>query len=255
VKKIGVLPSLVTLGNLLCGFGAIVCASSEVSPLEVEPNFELAAWLIFLAMVFDGLDGRIARLARLTSDFGRELDSLCDIVSFGVAPAVLVHRMTAYYQRPHLPTQAIWLLCALFAVCAALRLARFNVETSPEEDAHDYFQGLPSPAAAGLIAGMVVVNSCFHSDVVVFLLPVAALVAGVLMISSVRYVHVLNRLVRGRRSFRYLVEMVFLLIIVALNVRLALACSFVAYALTGPAGLVEEQVRSWRAPADTEVHS
>jgi CDP-diacylglycerol--serine O-phosphatidyltransferase len=254
MKKIAVLPSLVTLGNLLCGFGAVVCASSEVSPLEVEPNFELAAWLIFLAMVFDGLDGRIARLARMTTRFGTELDSLCDVVSFGIAPAVLVQRM-AIYQEHHLPAEAIWLLSALFAVCAALRLARFNVLTTPDEEAHFYFQGLPSPAAAGVIASMVVVNMCFHGNWIVWLLPFAAVVCGALMISNIRYVHLLNRILRGRRSFRYLVEIVFFLIIMALNVRLALACSFVAYALTGPIGLLEDRLRSrHHVPADQGVH-
>ena len=255
MKKIGVLPSLVTLGNLLCGFGAIVCASSEVSPIELEPNFELAAWLILLAMVFDGLDGRIARLTNVSTDFGMELDSLCDVVSFGLAPAVLVHRMALYYQAPDLPSEAIWSLSALFVVCAALRLARFNVETSPQEEAHDTFQGLPSPAAAGLIAGLVVVNRCFFGNHVVFLLPFAAVLGGALMISNIRYVHVLNRIIRGRHSFRYLVEIVFFLIIMALNLRLALACSFVAYALTGPVGALEEMLRSTGAPADREIHS
>jgi len=252
MKKIAVLPSLVTLGNLLCGFAAIICASTDVSPLEGGPDFELAAWLIFLGMVFDGLDGRIARMTKQTSGFGTELDSLCDVVTFGVAPAVLVQRLAASCHVFHLPGQVIWLASALFAVCAALRLARFNVTTSPEEEAHDYFQGLPSPAAAGLVAGMVVVNRCFHGDYVVLMLPFVAATAGVLMVTNLRYVHVVNRIMRDNKSFGYIVELVlFLLVITILNPRLTLACGFAAYALTGPAGVLEEYIRL-HGPASAE---
>ena len=255
MKKIAVVPSLVTLGNLLCGFGAIICASAEVSPIEAEVNFELAALLIFAAMVFDGLDGILARAAKVTSDFGEQLDSLCDVVSFGVAPAVLVHRMYTFrmslgYEAPHLPVEAVWLFSAVFAVGAALRLARFNVETSPDPDAHEYFKGLPSPGAAGLVAGMIVMNSSFHGDYIVTLLPVAALVGGVLMVGNVRYVHVLSRILRGNKPFHYVVKLVFfLLVILRLNWRLTLGCSFVAYALTGPVGMIGDYIRSRRRPA------
>jgi len=255
MKKIAVVPSLITLGNLLCGLGAILCASAEVSPIEAEVNFELAALLIFAAMVFDALDGILARAAKATTDFGAQLDSLCDVVSFGVAPAVLVHRMYTYRMllgdpALHLPSEAVWLFSAMFAVGAALRLARFNVETSPDPEAHETFKGLPSPGAAGLIAGLIVMNRSFHGEFIVALLPIAAVVGGALMVGSIRYTHVLSRILRGNKPFHYVVKLAFfLLIILVLNWRLALGCSFVAYAFTGPAGMIEDYIRSRRKPA------
>ena len=256
MKKIAVVPSLVTLGNLLCGFAAIVFASAEVSPLEGGANFELAAWLIFLGMVFDGLDGRVARMTGQTTDFGCQLDSLCDAVTFGAAPAVLVHRMVSASTEFHLPAQAIWLASALYAVCAILRLARFNVTTSADEESHDYFQGLPSPAAAGLVASLVLVNGCFHGERIVPFLPLAAIAGGLLMVSNMPYVHMLNRIVRGKKSFGYVVELtLFLLVITALNARLTLACSFGAFALTGPMGLLEEAIARRRRTAQDRAVS
>ena len=109
--------------------------------------------LIFLAMIFDALDGYVARLSRTASDFGAELDSLCDLVTFGVAPAFLLVKMCPQFAYLH--RDAVWVIAASFAACAALRLARFNVETS-DEDEHLHFSGLPSPAAAAAIAGFAI---------------------------------------------------------------------------------------------------
>ena len=113
----------------------------------------LSGWLIFVAMIFDGLDGYVARLSRTASDFGAQLDSLCDVVSFGVAPGFLLVKMCPQFTYLH--RQAVWVIAAAFAACAALRLARFNVETSDDDD-HLYFSGLPSPAAAAVIAGFAI---------------------------------------------------------------------------------------------------
>ena len=108
----------------------------------------LAGWLIFLAMIFDALDGHVARLAKTTSDFGAQLDSLCDVVTFGVAPAFLLVKMCPGFTFNH--SQMVWIIAAAYACCAALRLARFNVETDDEDD-HMNFSGLPSPAAASVV--------------------------------------------------------------------------------------------------------
>ena len=120
-------------------------------------NCMFSAWLIFLAMVFDALDGYMARLAKSASEFGAELDSLCDMVSFGVAPAFLLVKMCPQFSFLH--KEAVWVIAASYAVCAALRLARFNVETSDEDD-HMSFRGLPSPAAAASVAGFAIL---FHT--------------------------------------------------------------------------------------------
>ena len=148
------LPNLFTLAALFSGFYAIVQAMNE--------RFEYAAMGIFAAMVLDGLDGRIARLTRTQSDFGAELDSLSDMVSFGVAPALVVYtwalRDFAFSQTvpllgPWLSTRLGWIAAFIYCACAALRLARFN--TNHDVLDKRYFQGLPSPAAACVLAGLV----------------------------------------------------------------------------------------------------
>ena len=148
------LPNMFTLAALFSGFYAIVQAMNE--------RFEYAAIGIFAAMVLDGLDGRIARLTRTQSDFGAELDSLSDMVSFGVAPALVVYtwalRDFAFAQTvpllgPWLSTKLGWIAAFIYCACAALRLARFNTNIDVVDKR--YFQGLPSPAAACVIAGMV----------------------------------------------------------------------------------------------------
>ena len=154
---------MLTLGNLVCGFFAIVVASRIVAvkddrladrPHHDRPHRrDVSGWLIFLAMVFDALDGYVARLSRTASDFGAQLDSLCDLVTFGVAPAFLLVKICPHFALFH--HQAVWVIAASYAACAALRLARFNVETG-DEDEHLHFSGLPSPAAAAAIAGFAI---------------------------------------------------------------------------------------------------
>src|SRR5436190_23067922 len=161
-KLIAVLPTLLTLGNAVCGFGAITFAAKLGPVAQGGPTGEalsfICALLIFGAMVFDMLDGSAARLTRQTSELGAQLDSLCDAISFGVAPAFL---MLPFVTR-HLqdvepgrflflyPPRMLWTIAVLYMLCAVLRLGRFNVETD-EDDTHEGFSGLPSPAAAGTV--------------------------------------------------------------------------------------------------------
>jgi len=181
IRTISVFPTLLTLGNLVCGFFAIVVAARVEKPVAPPPDVEnarilldawnvmISGWLIFLAMVFDALDGYVARLARTSSDFGAQLDSLCDLVTFGVAPGFLLVKMCPRFAYFH--SEAVWVIAAAFAACAALRLARFNVETG-DEDEHAHFTGLPSPAAAAAIAGFAIMfytlrqpdNPLIHAD-------------------------------------------------------------------------------------------
>lgn len=163
IRTISVFPTLLTLGNLICGFFAIVVAARIDKPsasllqegIDIADTYNvmLSGCLIFVAMVFDALDGYVARLARTTSDFGAQLDSLCDVVSFGVAPGFLLVKMCPRFTFVH--DQAVWVIAAAFAACAALRLARFNVESSDDDD-HLYFSGLPSPGAAAVVAGFAI---------------------------------------------------------------------------------------------------
>src|SRR5207248_6808202 len=155
--KIAIIPTLLTLGNGVCGFAAILCASRIPAGASVgaDPNFALAGWLIIAAMLFDALDGYVARLSKTASKFGGELDSLCDAISFGVAPAFLLLRLGPAWdpQRPILH-QLCTGIAVLYMVCAILRLARFNVENTPDPASHRRFRGLPSPGAAGCLASL-----------------------------------------------------------------------------------------------------
>src|SRR5436305_340014 len=137
VKKIAVLPTLLTLGNGICGFVAITFASkiTAVSSPADDTNFAWAGWFILFAMLCDMLDGYVARLTKTASDFGGELDSLCDVVSFGVAPAFLLLKLGPGASHPFLH-QVVAGIAALYFACTALRLARFNVENDPDPAAH-----------------------------------------------------------------------------------------------------------------------
>ena len=179
-KVFAVLPTMLTLGNAVCGFGAITILARVAPNLDVvgassDPVQQMfhAALLIFAAMLFDALDGSAARLTNQTSEFGAMLDSLCDVVSFGVAPAFMMLKLNhalpqlADFSTPfsyHYPINFLWSIAALFMACAILRLARFNVETD-EEDTHEGFSGLPSPAAAGVLATFPIVVKGLKKDI------------------------------------------------------------------------------------------
>jgi CDP-diacylglycerol--serine O-phosphatidyltransferase len=257
LRSVAVFPTLFTLGNLVCGFFAIVVAARVARPdsAVMEPaavveadltNLMLSAWLIFLAMVFDALDGHVARLSRTTSDFGAQLDSLSDLVTFGVAPAFLLVKLCPRFAFLH--REAVWIIAASFTVCAALRLARFNVETSDEDD-HLYFSGLPTPAAALCIASFAMMiytlrikdrdwllyayAEQIHS-VLQTILPGFAVVLALLMVSRIPYPHLVNQLFRGQRSFSHLVGLVFALVAIMVIHGYALPIVCAGYALGSP---------------------
>lgn len=163
--KIYLLPNLMTAGNLFCGFaaalkileGALIQAEAGHDPILVAraadlaaDKFHLAIWLILASCLFDLLDGRLARLGGNESPFGREFDSLADIVSFGVAPAFMVYRIVL-----HEFARTGWIIASIYLVCGALRLARFNcLAAANSKSANKEFRGFPIPAAAGLIASL-----------------------------------------------------------------------------------------------------
>ncbi len=261
--RVGVLPSLVTLGNLVCGFGAIcVTAKAHIywgaavpDPLRGYKVFAVAGSLILLAMIFDVLDGRIARMANLTSEFGAQLDSLCDMVTFGVAPAYLVFleasSRTEIFRHP----RYAWGCAALYVICAALRLARFNVETKPDEDSHLYFRGLPSPAAAGVIASLAIFDwrSREEADWAARAMPFASIVLGMLMVSRLRYIHLIGLLFRERKPFVYLAVLVFAVFTViafSQHFEYVLLVGFVGYALSGPISYPWTRARRRRKAAE-----
>jgi CDP-diacylglycerol--serine O-phosphatidyltransferase len=254
VKKIAVIPTLLTLGNAVCGFAAIATASKiglAETAGEGDWYFALSGWLIIGAMVFDALDGYVARLSRSASDFGVQLDSLCDAISFGAAPAFVLLRLCMDW-RERLVGQAVAMIAALYVVCAVLRLARFNMETAPPltppnlggdkgGGSHKRFKGLPSPAAAGCVVSLALLRSTPGSGlspetmaaIVRIWAPLGTLIAALLMVSRVPYPHITKQILRGRRSFSVLVQVVLALFLIALVPSLACLLIFWGYALSG----------------------
>jgi CDP-diacylglycerol--serine O-phosphatidyltransferase len=203
--------------------------------------FQQAAWLILAAMVFDALDGFVARMTRTTSPFGAQLDSLCDMVTFGVAPGFLVFALTRASDPGFMSERLVPAVCLLYSMCALIRLGRFTIESAPDESSHRDFAGLPSPAAAGLVAGAVIPTRelmRIGPELAILLkaaLPALALSAAVLMVSRVRYTHVVNRVLRGRRPFVTLVELALVLALGYLFREWVFFLVFFAYAVMGPA--------------------
>lgn len=249
-----------TLGNLLCGLASILLAAqglgqtSYFRPVPAEAFH--AAWLIFLGMVLDGLDGRVARMTRADGAFGAQLDSLADVVTFGVAPAVLAWVVGVRAEAA--PQNVLWAASALFASAAALRLARYNVQhliSTPRGyrgHRNPDFTGLPSPAAAGLVASFVLLLEEPPLTSLASLLPAALAGAGVLMVSRVPYVHALKRMGRAGR-FGPAAWAFGALLAACATVYPApvLATSLLAYALAGP--VWQFVAPMFPAPAEEDV--
>jgi CDP-diacylglycerol--serine O-phosphatidyltransferase len=244
-----VLPTLLTLGNAVCGFAAITYAARWWAGSDANTSLFAASCFIFLAMGFDAVDGSTARWAKLTSEFGAQLDSLCDSVSFGAAPAFLMIQfslVSAY------PPRLLWMIAALYVVCTVLRLARFNVETG-EDDPHKSFSGLPSPAAAGTVAsfpfmvfGLERLNlteqdllwegfARWFDASAVGLLPVVTFAVAWLMVSRVPYGHIVAHLSRRRRNGQYLIQVVFVVALIFVVPHVSVPLLFCWYAFVPPA--------------------
>jgi CDP-diacylglycerol--serine O-phosphatidyltransferase len=242
VKKIAIIPTLLTLGNAACGFASIACASKIAASAEGDAYFAMSGWFIFGAMVCDALDGYLARLSKSASDFGMQLDSLCDAVSFGVAPAFLLLRMGPGWDTPRLH-EMLSMIALLFMVCALLRLARYNVQSSADPASTKRFRGLPSPAAAGCLASLAIVrgdvSQKWHDFVdpetvlkaIEMLAPMGALAVALLMVSRVPYPHLTKQILRGRKHFSRLVEIIIAVFVIVLIPDLALLLLFWGYAL------------------------
>ena len=266
---------MLTLANLLCGFFAIFVASRprgteliwDWSPLT------LAAVLIFVGMVFDGLDGRVARLTRSTSDLGEQLDSMADMVTFGAAPALIAVGL-AGVETPFVSemgddyfNRAAVLAAGVYVLCAALRLARFNVQLSAAaKDDHLTFMGLPSPGAAGTVASLVLLHEDFVAEfarghpttrfAAVGMVAVM-LLAAFAMVSRLPYAHLVQRYMRGRARVEYVARIVAVGMLLAITPQGALALAFVAYALSAPVQWLWRQIPPNRkaAAAETETGS
>ncbi|HEX4796254.1 MAG TPA: phosphatidylcholine/phosphatidylserine synthase [Humisphaera sp.] len=270
IRSIYSLPSLATLGNAICGFGAIYVAAMEASsPTDrisewfFHYHFVAAAYLVFVAMLFDAVDGRLARFTRHTTDFGGQLDSLADVVSFGVAPAFVALQVFGdslrdlHYSISPIVSRAVWAVCALYMSCAALRLARFNVSNEHGEQHHFSFLGLPSPGAGGVVAAFILMQQDLAeqthdwmrglSTVCLAVLPLIVLMSGLLMVSNIRYPHLVNRYMRGRRSFARVLVMLAVLLLLVIAHRYTVGIGTLIYMLWGLLGSSYLRLRR-RAP-------
>ena len=219
-QGIFLLPSLLTTGNLFCGFFAIV--------LTVEYRYTEAALAIFVAMVMDMLDGRVARLMKATSQFGVEYDSLADVISFCVAPAFLLYCFALRDLG-----RAAWFAAFLFVICGALRLARFNVHTGTSDKR--YFVGLPTPAAAAVPASVVILlQGDEPTRWMLGAIAVGTYLVALAMVSTFRYWSFKEVAFARRRPGQTLLVVVLAVMIVATKHDIFLFLVFAGYALSGP---------------------
>lgn len=224
VRKRGVylLPNLLTLGALFSGFYAIIAGMGG--------NFNAAGWAVLAASIFDGLDGRVARLTGTQSSFGAEFDSLSDMVSFGMAPALIAFSWAlSSLGNPG------WAAAFIYMSCAALRLARFNVQLGTVSKR--YFLGLQSPVAAGLVTFVVWVGALYEVEVtalVAYSLAAITVFAGLLMISNYRYFSFKEMHFKGTVPYVVFLLVVVLLVLIAQNPHETLLAMCVLYALSGP---------------------
>lgn len=220
-RGIYLLPNLFTTAGLFAGFYAIVAG--------MKGNFEAAAIAVFVAMIMDGLDGRVARLTNTESEFGAQYDSLSDMVCFGVTPALVVYSWGLQYLG-----KFGWLAAFFYAAATALRLARFN--TQLEHSDKRYFIGLPCPAAAAVVAGMVWVGTDFAIPGMRISEIVAAVtvIVGTLMVSNVKYNSFKELEFKGHVPFFAVFLVVLIYLLIAWDPPKVLFGVFFLYALSGP---------------------
>ena len=193
-RPINVLASAITTLNLYCGIACIFAA--------IEGSFNKAAYWIFAAIVLDTLDGTVARITKSVSEFGKQLDSLCDVVSFGVAPAVLIYKVYLPLEENAISRFGA-VMAIIYVICTALRLARFNVY---QAEIREYFIGLPSPAAAVTIASFVLFTEYFELSVAFWIFGPLTLLMAYLMVSTIQYPKnkMKSMLLAPRNGFRLL---------------------------------------------------
>ncbi|MHB1023786.1 MAG: CDP-diacylglycerol--serine O-phosphatidyltransferase [Acidobacteriaceae bacterium] len=240
-----ILPSLFTAGNIAAGYYAI---TQSLQGTALDPrHFDYAAMAIGFAIPFDALDGRIARMTKTTSEFGKELDSLADVITFGVAPSILAYvwgfRMLPMTMDHELRLKLVQLgafVCFLFLICGASRLARFNISVNPQprnpgRPDRKYFVGMPIPAAAGVIAAVVHFfggNPVFNWWLALLWMALVALV-GFLMVSTWRFWSGKEINLANRRPFRTFVPIGMLIALVALFSQIMLMVMALAYMFSG----------------------
>ena len=229
-RGIYLLPNLFTTGCLFCGFYAITAA--------MNGQFDRAAFSVFAAMIMDGLDGRVARLTHTQTAFGAEYDSLSDLVSFGLAPALVMYLWSLSTLE-----RLGWFAAFVYAAATALRLARFNTQIGIQDKR--YFQGLPSPSAAAIVAGLIWLGESYglQGETMRYLAVATTTAAALLMVSNFRYYSFKEIDIRRRVPFMVVTIIVLGLAVVFTNPQLMLFVIFTGYAVSGPLWTLIERRR------------
>jgi len=237
MKRVDLLPNLLSLGNMYCGLAAIFAVGAG----EVER----AAWLVILAILFDAFDGKVARLTGSTSEFGKQLDSLSDLVSFGIAPALLIYEVVMTRD-----SRAAALIAAVYATTTALRLARFNIGRASKSR---HFIGLPAPAAGGVVASYTLFTSAYGYEVATLLVGPLILALALLMISPVPYPR--DRLfeVSRRWAFSLLFLAILCLAMFHTKPKIMLFLMGLAYTILGPWRVIADRRSAEHAAASHET--
>mgnify|MGYP001442749353 CR=1 FL=1 len=274
--------NLLTIGNGVCGFAALVELSKVVEPLSAEllesntRHQMVAGYLILLGMLFDAFDGKVARMVKGSTELGAQLDSLCDLVTFGVVPAFMIVQMNLGGDPRWV--HMVWFLALAYFLGALLRLARFNVENSPEEEAHLCFKGLPSPAAAGCVASLVIFQAYVLqarqaefiwfrqlgvledmqelAGSITYLMPFLAIFLGFTMVSSrLKFEHIGSRIFAAAHSWEFFVSLIFAAVLLAVVPEVFLPIAFVGYLIWTPVKFIFRLVffgRSGRSEREEE---
>ncbi|NOG83572.1 MAG: CDP-diacylglycerol--serine O-phosphatidyltransferase [Planctomycetes bacterium] len=228
-------PTIVTAGNLACGFGAIV--------LIMHKELSYAAWLVIAAMVFDGLDGQLARLLKSNVTWGGHFDSFADMITFGLAPAFLLGSIDAF--NTHI---AIWFVCFLFTLCAVIRLAKFEADSTSENVRSKYFTGLPSTLAGGTVASLILLDSYLKTKLgvqtVATCLPSVTFILSLLMLSKVQYIKIVDVIKKKHgpaASFTIIGTFITLLVLFIMYPSIMLPLGFCVYVIIGNQGIFKKR--------------
>lgn len=247
-RGIYLLPNLFTTASLFSGFYSIVSA--------LGGQFEKASIAIFIAMVFDGLDGRVARMTNTQSDFGKEYDSLSDMMVFGVCPAVVVYMwgLNSFDPNVWIWAEIGWLTAFFYCAAAALRLARFNTMAGTEKEEKRYFLGLPSPSAAAMVMGMIwcATHNGFTGAELAYLAVPITFLAGFFMVSNVRFRSFKDLSLDGRVPFRYLLFLLGIFALIAISPANVLFAAAIIFGASGPIGAVMRKLKGTPEQPATE---
>ncbi len=270
--------NLLTIGNGVCGFAALIKLSqlqlAEDNSLANPENLVFAGYLILLGMLFDAFDGKVARMVKGSTELGAQLDSLCDLITFGLVPAFMIFQMQLGASPRWM--NVVWFFSLAYFLGALLRLARFNVENSPEEEAHLCFKGLPSPAAAGCVASLVIfqnyVLKAEQAEIkwisenlfsiesmktfvtaISYTLPFLGVFLGFTMVSSrLKFEHVGSRIFGRSHSWEFFVSLIFAALLLAIVPEVFLPLAFIGYLVWTPVMFLFRLVFSGRGSSQTD---